>query len=311
MKSPHNHLLLSPTTSSRCRNVCARSCGSSFSISRCCTTVKERPIGRLGPRFRRFWTFWRSCRAAMCAATCIKELDHQLGVLERFQQQPGVDDGRLGTLIHNLVASRDELSHIGTAFLNPLKDCEFLNAIKHRSAIPGGTCEFDLPEYNHWLRQPFERRQQDMDKWMSAIRPVCDAVSELLWLIRESAQPSEKMAINGMYQHSMQKGRKLPLVAGHSCGRQLAVSGDQRQPAPIHGALSRMVHYRQPRCTNRPRRTLSAIGLLKSALATSDCAAELQRPVHRPAAIPRHQACRVAPNVTPDPRDRPVRCSRR
>ena len=141
-----------------------------------------------------------------------KELDHQLGVLERFQQQPGVDDGRLGTLIHNLVASRDELSHIGTAFLNPLKDCEFLNAIKHRSAIPGGTCEFDLPEYNHWLRQPFARRQQDMDKWMSAIRPVCDAVSELLWLIRESAQPSEKMAINGMYQHSMQKGANCRLL---------------------------------------------------------------------------------------------------
>jgi len=134
-----------------------------------------------------------------------KELDQQLGILQRFQSQPGVDGGRLDTLIHNLATSRDELSRIGTAFLNPLKDCEFLNAIKHRSAIPGGTCEFDLPEYNHWLKQPFERRQQDMEKWMAAIRPVCDAATELLWLIRESAQPTEKVAINGMYQHSMQK----------------------------------------------------------------------------------------------------------
>lgn len=161
-----------------------------------------------------------------------KELDHQLGVLERFQKQPGVDDGRLGTLIHNLVASRDELSHIGTAFLNPLKDCEFLNAIKHRSAIPGGTCEFDLPEYNHWLRQPFERRQQDMEKWMSAIRPVCDAVSELLWLIRESAQPSEKMAINGMYQHSMQKGgncRLLRVTLAGSSSLFPEISGSQHR----------------------------------------------------------------------------------
>lgn len=141
-----------------------------------------------------------------------KELDHQLDILERFQSKPGVDGGRLDTLIHNLAASRDELSRIGTAFLNPLKDCVFLSAIKHRSAIPGGTCEFDLPEYSHWLRQPFERRQQDMDKWLGAIRPVCDAATELLWLIRESAEPSEQMAINGMYQHNMQKDGNCRLL---------------------------------------------------------------------------------------------------
>lgn len=141
-----------------------------------------------------------------------KELDHQLDILQRFQSQPGVDGGRLDTLVQNLAASRDELSQIGTSFLQPLKDCDFLNAIKHRSAIPGGTCEFDLPEYNHWLRQPFERRQDDVEIWMASIRPVCDAVAELLWLIRESAQPTERMAINGMYQHGMQKDGNCRLL---------------------------------------------------------------------------------------------------
>ena len=141
-----------------------------------------------------------------------KELDHQLGVLERFLSQPGVDPGRLETLIHNLTSSRDELGRIGTSYLQPLKDSEFLSAIKHRSAIPGGTCEFDLPVYNHWLRQPYDRRQQDIDTWMACLRPVCDAVSELLWLIRESAQPADKLAINGMYQHSMQKDTNCRLL---------------------------------------------------------------------------------------------------
>jgi cell division protein ZapD len=141
-----------------------------------------------------------------------KELDHQLDILQQFQSQPGVDGGRLDTLVQNLAASRDELSQIGTSFLQPLKDCDFLNAIKHRSAIPGGTCEFDLPEYNHWLRQPFERRQKDVEVWMASIRPVCDAVAELLWLIRESAQPTERMAINGMFQHGMQKDGNCRLL---------------------------------------------------------------------------------------------------
>ena len=44
-----------------------------------------------------------------------------------------------------------------------------------------------------------------MAKWLEIIRPVCDAVTEVLWLIRESAQPNEKTAINGMYQHKMRK----------------------------------------------------------------------------------------------------------
>jgi cell division protein ZapD len=141
-----------------------------------------------------------------------KELDQQLTILQRFQSQPGVDTGRLDSLVRNLVQSRAELSSIGISFLQPLKDSDFLNAIKNRSAIPGGTCEFDLPEYSHWLRQSTVRRSEDTNKWIGSIRPLCDAVTEVLWLIRETAQSSSKLAINGMYQHSMQKDANCRLL---------------------------------------------------------------------------------------------------
>jgi cell division protein ZapD len=141
-----------------------------------------------------------------------KELDNQIDSLQRFKSQPQVDAGRLDSLIGNLAASRKEVDSAGTQFLAPLKDSEFLAAIKHRSAIPGGTCEFDLPEFSHWLRQPFGRRQQDFAKWLVIIRPICDAVVELLWLIRESAAPQDKIAINGMYQHRMQKDASCRLL---------------------------------------------------------------------------------------------------
>ena len=161
-----------------------------------------------------------------------KELDHQIGQLQRFQSQPGVDSGRLDNLIRNLVESRGQVSSIGTQYLQPLKDCEFLNAIKHRSAIPGGTCEFDLPEYSHWLRQPYDRREQDLDRWIGALRPLCDAVIEVLWLIRESAEPAEKTAINGMYQHSMQKDvnfRLLRVVLPETSSLFPEISGSQHR----------------------------------------------------------------------------------
>ena len=138
-------------------------------------------------------------------ADVLKELDHQLKTLERFQSQPEVDTKALGALIGNLNSSRKELQSIGAQYLNDLRENEFLSAIKHRSAIPGGTCEFDLPEFSHWLRQPHNRRQEDLSGWISVVRPVCDAVVELLWLVREIAEPLERLAISGMYQHTMPK----------------------------------------------------------------------------------------------------------
>ena len=142
----------------------------------------------------------------------MKELGFQIQGLHRFESQPEVDEQRLRNLIANLTTSRDELEAAGTGFLQPLKDCEFLSSIKHRSAIPGGTCEFDLPEYSHWLRQSYARRQEDMLRWLGIIRPVCDAVIEVLWLIRETAQPIDKVASNGMYQHRMQRDASCRLL---------------------------------------------------------------------------------------------------
>ena len=161
-----------------------------------------------------------------------KELDLQIAALQRYQSQPGVDGRRLESLIRNLASNRAELGRVGTSYLQPIKESEFLSAIKHRSAIPGGTCEFDLPEYNHWLRQPFARRQEDLAAWQAAIRPVCDAVSELLWLIRESAQPKEKLAINGMYQHSMQKDSHCKLL-------RVTLPGDSQLFPEISGSQHR------------------------------------------------------------------------
>lgn len=161
-----------------------------------------------------------------------KELDQQLDALQRFQSQPDVDSGRLDSLIRNLIESRAQIDASGPQYLQPLKDSAFLNAIKNRSAIPGGTCEFDLPEYSHWLRQPFDRRQQDLSSWTDTIRPLCDAVTEVLWLIRESAQPVEKLAEQGMYQHNMQKDVQCRLL-------RISMTDDQALYPEISGSQHR------------------------------------------------------------------------
>ncbi|MBT8106933.1 MAG: cell division protein ZapD, partial [Gammaproteobacteria bacterium] len=53
-----------------------------------------------------------------------------------------------------------------------------------------------------------------------------------LWLIRESAQPTDKVAINGMYQHSMQKDAHCRLLRVSLAGDTTLfpeISGSQRR----------------------------------------------------------------------------------
>ena len=84
--------------------------------------------------------------------------------------------------------------------MGPLRDSEFLSAIKHRSAIPGGTCDFDLPDYSFWLNRPGPVRAAEFGSWLSLIRPLCDSIAELLWLTRQNAKRKSETAVGGIFQ---------------------------------------------------------------------------------------------------------------
>jgi cell division protein ZapD len=135
----------------------------------------------------------------------LKELERQLQVFDRLHRAPHVDEKRLASLLRNLNAHREELIALGPQYLRTMRENEFLNAVKHRSAIPGGTCEFDLPDYTHWLRLPYERRCAAVNSWLEPLRPLCDGVAELLWLMRESGDSVPAVARNGVYQHSISR----------------------------------------------------------------------------------------------------------
>ncbi len=142
----------------------------------------------------------------------LKELERQLYMFDRYQDQPDVDRHRLQCVLIKLQNLRHELIAVGPQYLQPVRECEFLSAIKHRSTIPGGTCEFDLPDYSHWLRKPYEQRIADINHWMSTLRPLCNSATELLWLLRESGQPGKLVASNGVYLHCFDRDTTAALL---------------------------------------------------------------------------------------------------
>jgi cell division protein ZapD len=142
----------------------------------------------------------------------LKELERQMSVMHEYQAKPGVDTSRLKAVLSNLARLRTELNSAGALFMQRLRDSEFLNAIKHRSAIPGGTCEFDLPDYRHWLDRPMAVRTATFNDWMTTIRPLCDAVTELLWLTREAARPRGEIAVSGVFQLTFERENPCQLL---------------------------------------------------------------------------------------------------
>jgi cell division protein ZapD len=142
----------------------------------------------------------------------LKELERQLATLNEFSSKPGVDAGRLRTVMSNLLRLRSELQSAGSTFLQPMRDSEFLNAIKHRSAIPGGTCEFDLPDYYYWLNRSADERMATFNEWLALLRPLCDAIAELLWLTRQNGRAREEVAKGGVFNITFERDNPSQLL---------------------------------------------------------------------------------------------------
>ena len=142
----------------------------------------------------------------------LKELERQMSQLSAFTTRPGVDSTRLRMLLTKLHRMREELSSVGALFMQKLRDSEFLNSIKHRSTIPGGTCEFDLPDYTHWLNQPDEIRGADFAHWLAVIRPLGDAIGELLWMTREQARTRREVAPKGVFHLTLERDVPVQLI---------------------------------------------------------------------------------------------------
>ena len=142
----------------------------------------------------------------------LKELERHLTLLNDYEHKAGVDATRLRALIANLTRLRAALLAAGGTYLQPLRDSQFLAAIKHRSSIPGGTCEFDLPDYFYWLNQDSEARVQTFNEWLAMLRPLCDAIAELLWLTRQNGRSRHELAQDGCYSVTFDKDSPVQLL---------------------------------------------------------------------------------------------------
>ncbi len=142
----------------------------------------------------------------------IKELERHTASLCKIRSAPGVDGQQLDLILTELENSTHRLRQVTTQIGRGLRENEFLGNIMQRSAIPGGTCGFDLPQYHYWLQQPVATRYADLQGWFQELEALQGATRLLLSLIRNSAHASPTVAAAGLYQRTLESQSPAQLI---------------------------------------------------------------------------------------------------
>ena len=140
------------------------------------------------------------------------DLDRYIFQMTKYQGSSMVNKEKAKEINLQLENLKNDVDQVGTGYLSQIRDIEFVDSLLHRHTLPGGRAEFDMPKYKFWLDSGPTRTRSDLRKWVGVIKPVCDSIEEILWLLRESSEAISTVAISGLYNHQIEKNSQISLV---------------------------------------------------------------------------------------------------
>ena len=141
----------------------------------------------------------------------LQELERQRQVLVAFRNNPDIAEDILLQVLGDMERASTALFAVAGKIGQHVRENEWLMSIKQRSNIPGGTNEFDLPSYHHWLHRDAAERSADLQAWIGPMFAIRDAGAIVLKLLREGGKPAKHIAQNGTFSQ-MLGGRVAQLV---------------------------------------------------------------------------------------------------
>lgn len=170
----------------------------------------------------------------------LKELERSTCNLRGLMKYPNIDHDRLGTILRAMEHLVENIHAMKSQPGQELREDEFISAIRQRSSIPGGTCDFDLPAYHQWLEGPKEKRFEDQRRWYGSLDPVRQAIELLLKMIRNSAEPQQLSTADGSYQKQLESSLPYQLI-------RVILDKDSPYYAEISGSRHRFtIRFMQP-----------------------------------------------------------------
>ena len=133
----------------------------------------------------------------------IKELERHSATLEALSRNPNVAQERLEEIRGRVQVMLQELHERESVPGHELRHNELLNAVRQRSSIPAGTCDFDLPAFHYWLERPGSERLHELRDWVATFDTFESSIALCLQLVRASAAPTLEVANGGFFQRNL------------------------------------------------------------------------------------------------------------
>ncbi len=184
----------------------------------------------------------------------IKELERHALTLSSLKSNPGVDLQRLLMILDDTNSYLETLRNSSCQPGLALRQDELVTNIKQRSSIPGGSCNFDLPAYHHWLQKPTAVRNDDLNKWREDLMIIKKSIRLAMHMIRNSANPVIERAANGFFQKAIEGNVSCQLI-------RIILPGDSEFFPEISGGKHRFTvrFLEQPSTRERPVQTKNSV----------------------------------------------------
>jgi cell division protein ZapD len=129
----------------------------------------------------------------------IKELARLADLFSGLREKPGVDTSKLENFLKQIKQLHNWVLTYEGKFGDQLRKDPFIESVKHRTSIPGGSCHFDCPDLYLYLNLPAIERQQRLTQWIDNIRGVKTSIEVILKIIRDAGHWQTQTAPLGSF----------------------------------------------------------------------------------------------------------------
>jgi cell division protein ZapD len=140
------------------------------------------------------------------------EIERQIANLNRLAAQPGVDQERLALIMQDQRRLLSRLEDQVGSLDYRVKGNEFFTAVRQRTALPGGACDFDLPIYHYWLSQGIPAREELLLEWFQPLETVAEAIRQVLTFMRAAGHPRKVLAHEGYYEQGLDTNHAWQMI---------------------------------------------------------------------------------------------------
>lgn len=130
----------------------------------------------------------------------LQELERQRQRLQSLEGNIDIRQDALAQTLAEITDAIDAVSNTVGKTGQSVRENQWLQLIRTRQNIVGGTCEFDLPQLHKWLNESAQKRRNELLGYIAPLDPIRKSISILLRFLRATAQVDDYVAKNGTFQ---------------------------------------------------------------------------------------------------------------